>query len=69
MRAVLYAQREGAKRMSRMMLIYYCQGVTRNMLAYVQAARLVAPGRSGLDTGRPESVVTRYGDNGVSDGS
>lgn len=59
MRGLLSAQRETAKRMTAANLLNHVQGVTRNVLAYVQAVKAIGPGRREKPTGKT-IIVKRY---------
>jgi hypothetical protein len=59
MRGLLNAQRETAKRMTAAALLNHVQGVTRNVLAYVQAVKAIGPGRRQVEADRTV-VVRRY---------
>jgi len=59
MRGLLNAQRETAKRMTAANLLNHVQGVTRNVLAYVQAVKAIGPGRRPKDSDKT-IIVKRY---------
>jgi hypothetical protein len=63
-RALLMAQRERARRMPVRALIDHCSAVTKNVVAFVQAVRVVGPGRRPKDVPDLHDLLADIPQNG-----